>query len=206
MRATLLLADHAVVADGKLYINGGGWSVTGPGAPSAIAVKLDVPWDRANQRLHLRLRLIGQDGEPVTLPGPQGPQPIEITGDAEIGRPAGLVHGADIDFPLAFQIGPLPLQARAALPVGARHRRRDRAGLAPDLQHPDRAGRAGDVRRRSLTGNWNLVRHVRPTAASMREPLCLRGRMNSAALDDSGSCRALSPISVSAPTCSTSHD
>ena len=85
--------------------------MTGLGAPSAIAVKLDVPWDRANQRLHLRLRLIGQDGEPVTLPRPQGPQPIEITGDAEIGRPAGLVHGADIDFPLAFQIGPLPLQA-----------------------------------------------------------------------------------------------
>ena len=65
-----------------IYINGGGWSVTGPGAPSAIAVKLDVPWDRANQRLHLRLRLIGQDGEPVTIPGPQGPQPIQITADA----------------------------------------------------------------------------------------------------------------------------
>ena len=111
MRATMLLADHAVVADGKLYINGGGWSVTGPGAPSAIAIKLDVPWDRANQQLRLRLRLIGQDGEPVLVPGPQGPQPVEITGEAEIGRPVGLVHGADIDFPLAFQIGPLPLEA-----------------------------------------------------------------------------------------------
>ena len=111
MRATLLLADHAVVADGKLYINGGGWSVTGPTpTPSAIAVKLDVPWDRANQKLQLRLRLIGQDGEPVTVPGPDGPAAIEINGDAEIGRPAGLVHGADIDFPLAFQIGPLPLE------------------------------------------------------------------------------------------------
>ncbi len=111
MRATLLLSDHAVVADGKLYINGGGWSVTGPTpAPSAIAVKLDVPWDRANQRLHLRLRLIGQDGDPVTVPGPEGPQPVEITGEAEIGRPQGLVEGADIDFPLAFQLGPLPLE------------------------------------------------------------------------------------------------
>ena len=111
MRATLLLADHAVVADGKLYINGGGWSVTGPTpTPSAIAVKLDVPWDRANQKLQLRLRLIGQDGEAVRIDGPQGPQPVEITGEAEIGRPPGLVHGADIDFPLAFQLGPLPLQ------------------------------------------------------------------------------------------------
>lgn len=110
MRATLMLADHAVVADGKLYINGGGWSVTGPApAPSAIAVKLDVPWDRANQRLQLRLQLIGQDGDPVLLPSSEGPQPVLIEGEAEIGRPAGLVPGADVDFPLAFQIGPLPL-------------------------------------------------------------------------------------------------
>lgn len=105
----MLLADHAVVADGKLYINGGGWSITSPTASSAIAIKLDVPWDRTNQRLTLRLRLLTQDGEPVTVTGPQGPQPIEITGEAEVGRPAGLVPGTDIDFPLAFQIGPLPL-------------------------------------------------------------------------------------------------
>ena len=111
MRATMLLADHAVVSEGKLYINGGGWSVTGPTpTPSAIAVKLDVPWDRANQKLQLRLRLIGQDGDPVMFAGPEGPQPVEITGEAEIGRPDGLPHGADIDFPLAFQLGPLPLE------------------------------------------------------------------------------------------------
>ena len=106
----MLLADHAVVADGKLYINGGGWSVTSPGASSAIAIKLDVPWDRTNQPLQLRLRLLGQDGEQVTVPGSGGPQPVEIVGEAEVGRPAGLAHGADVDFPLAFQIGPLPLQ------------------------------------------------------------------------------------------------
>lgn len=110
MRATLLLADHAVVAEGKLYINGGGWSVTTGGAPSAIAVKLDVPWDRTNHRLQLRLRLVGQDGEPVVVPGPEGPQPVVIAAEAEVGRPPGLAHGADIDFPLAFQIGPLPLE------------------------------------------------------------------------------------------------
>jgi hypothetical protein len=110
VRATLLLADHAVVAEGKLYISGGGWSVTSGGAPSAIAVKLDVPWDRTNERLQLRLRLVGQDGEQVTVPGPEGPQPVEIAAEAEVGRPAGLAHGADVDFPMAFQIGPLPLQ------------------------------------------------------------------------------------------------
>ena len=110
MRVTLLLADYAVVADGKLFVSGGGWSVTTPGAPSAIAMKLDVPWDRANSQLHLRLRLIGQDGEPVVFPGPEGPQPVEINGDVEVGRPPGVLPGADLDFPLVFQIGPLPLQ------------------------------------------------------------------------------------------------
>ena len=36
MKATLLLADAAQAAEGKLYVLGGGWSVTGPGpAPMA---------------------------------------------------------------------------------------------------------------------------------------------------------------------------
>lgn len=110
MRATLLLADHAVVADGKLYVNGGGWSLTGPGpAPSAIALKLDVPWDRAGQRLHLRLKLLGQDGQQVAVAGPQGPVPVQIDGDAQVGRPDGVPEGSDIDLALAFQIGPVPL-------------------------------------------------------------------------------------------------
>ena len=111
MRATLLLADHAVVADGKLYINGGGWSVTGPTpTPSAIAVKLDVPWDRANQKLHLRLRLIGQDGEPVTVPALTARSRLRSRATRRSAVQTGLVHGADIDFPLAFQLGPLPLE------------------------------------------------------------------------------------------------
>ena len=58
MRATQLLCDHAVVAEGKLYISGAGWSVTGPDpAPSAIALKLDVPWDLTNLPIEIRLRL-----------------------------------------------------------------------------------------------------------------------------------------------------
>ena len=30
VKLTMLLCDHATVAEGKLYINGAGWSVTGP--------------------------------------------------------------------------------------------------------------------------------------------------------------------------------
>ena len=38
MKVTLMLADAAQVSEGKLHILGGGWSVTGPPAPSAIAL------------------------------------------------------------------------------------------------------------------------------------------------------------------------
>lgn len=86
----MMLCDHAQVADGKLYISGGGWSFTGPvPSPSAIAIKIDVPWDRTNDQIHLLLRLLGQDGEPVMQDGPIGPQPIQLEADFEVGRPPG---------------------------------------------------------------------------------------------------------------------
>jgi hypothetical protein len=51
VKATLLLADYAVVSDGKLTIVGGGWSQTGP-EPAAFGIGLliQVPWDQANTR------------------------------------------------------------------------------------------------------------------------------------------------------------
>src|SRR5690606_33349476 len=49
LNATLLLADSAQVADGRLFILGGGLGEIGPGPqPMAIAMLLDVPWDQAN--------------------------------------------------------------------------------------------------------------------------------------------------------------
>src|SRR5213078_2286630 len=63
LRATLLLADAAQAVEGKLYVLGGGWSVTGPQpVPMAIALKIDVPWDQANTRHSWRLELLDADG------------------------------------------------------------------------------------------------------------------------------------------------
>jgi hypothetical protein len=111
VKVTLLLADSAQAVDGKLYILGGGWSIIGPEpTPTAIAIKLEVPWDQANRKHAWRLELIDQDGEPVTAPGPDGePRPVEITGEFELGRPAGLKPGTPLDLPLAINLGPLPL-------------------------------------------------------------------------------------------------
>lgn len=115
MKATLLLADFAQVADGKLTVVGGGWSVTGPEpTPFAIAILVQVPWDQANVRHTLRLELLDADGNAVTMETDDGDEePILFFDDLvfEVGRPPGLKPGTPLDFPVAVNSGPLPLPA-----------------------------------------------------------------------------------------------
>jgi len=112
MKVTMLLADSAQEIAGKLYILGGGWSITMPGTPSAIAMKFEVPWDQANQRHQILLELVTSDGEPVLVSTPEGEQvPLRIEGVLEVGRPAGLKPGTPIDAAMAMNLGPLPLEA-----------------------------------------------------------------------------------------------
>lgn len=111
MRVTMFLADAAQEANGKLFILGGGWSVTGPDVPPmAVALKIDVPWTEANRTHQWELVLIDADGNPVLLPAPEGQQELRTGGDFEVGRPPGLVPGTEIDLPLAVNVGPLPLE------------------------------------------------------------------------------------------------
>ena len=50
LRVTMLLADSAQVADRKLYVLGGGLSVIGPRPqPMGVAIRIEVPWDRATR-------------------------------------------------------------------------------------------------------------------------------------------------------------
>ncbi len=52
VRVTLLLCDAAQVADGKLYVLGGGWSLIGPDpTPSAVAIKVDVDWTEVDRTI-----------------------------------------------------------------------------------------------------------------------------------------------------------
>ena len=108
-----MLADSAQEVGGKLYILGGGWSITGPDpVPMAIALKLEVPWDRTNEQHALLLELLDEDGEPVLIPGADGEQvPLQVTGEFEAGRPPGIKPGTPIDSALAVNFGPLPLEA-----------------------------------------------------------------------------------------------
>ncbi len=112
MRVTLLLADAAQAIDNKLYILGGGWSVTGPGPTNfAIALKIEVPWNETNRRHQWRMELLDADGRQVLLAGPSGAQPLVVAGDFEVGRPAGTPDGTPIDLALAVNLGAVPFPA-----------------------------------------------------------------------------------------------
>ena len=107
----MLLCDAAHVAGGKLYILGGGWSITGPDpAPSAIAIKLEVDWHEADRTHHWELFLVDADGREVRFETADGSQTaIEIRGDFTVGRPEGVPEGTPVDLPLAVSLLPLPL-------------------------------------------------------------------------------------------------
>ncbi len=107
----MMLCDAAQVADGKLYILGGGWSITGPDpAPSAIAIKIEVDWNEADAEHHWELYVVDADGKEVGVETPDGTLMIEIRGDFQVGRPDGVPPGSPIDLPLAINLGPLPLE------------------------------------------------------------------------------------------------
>ena len=107
-----MLADSAQAVGGKLYILGGGWSLTGPEPASfALAVKIEVPWDQAGFSHTFRLALFDSDGQVVVNETRDGPQAIEIAAGFEVERAPGLRPGSPIDVPLAFTFAPIPLEA-----------------------------------------------------------------------------------------------
>lgn len=112
MKATLLLADYAVVSDGKLTVVGGGWSQTGPEPSSfGIALLIQVPWDQANTVHTFSVELLDADGAPVVVGGEaEEDEPVAFGGEFEVGRPPGIKPGTPLDFPVAVNSSPLPLE------------------------------------------------------------------------------------------------
>ena len=106
----MLLADAVQAVHGKLYILGGGWSVMGPQpTQTAIAIKIEVPWDQADLPHTWRLELLDSDGRPVLLDTDAEGRPVEMKGEFKVGRPPGLKPGTPLDVPLALTFGALPV-------------------------------------------------------------------------------------------------
>ena len=71
----------------------------------SLAVKLAVPWSRANERISIEATLITDHGEPVLQERDAGEEPVRAEGQMELGRPPGLRHGTPLDatFVLDFE-------------------------------------------------------------------------------------------------------
>src|SRR5260221_4161821 len=100
----LVLCDFAEVINGKLYLQGAGWTRLLANQPFAIAVALfwRIPWGNANQKQEITIRLVTEDGDPFL--DPEG-NPVRADGQIEVGRPPGLKEGASLDAPLAVRLG-----------------------------------------------------------------------------------------------------
>lgn len=85
----LLLADHAEVVGGKLYMMGGGWDVRRIEDFSKpfnmnIAVGVITPWGLANKENRFQLTIEDEDGQKV------GPT---VDGSFTVGRPSNAIEG-----------------------------------------------------------------------------------------------------------------
>lgn len=87
----LILGDYATMADGKLYLQGGGWdrlTIGGKlGQPRTlgIAASVRVPWNETNRTGHLQIEVQYEDGQSLA----------KINSEFKVGRPAEIPEGLD---------------------------------------------------------------------------------------------------------------
>lgn len=131
---TLLLCDSAQAVAGKLYVLGGGWTHIVQNAPAqmGLAIRIHVPWDRANHPLAVEVQLLTEDGEPVDA----GDGPVRALAQLEVGRPPGVRRGAPLSAVLAVNTAPLALAAGRyvwVLAIDGRERAREPFEVAANL-------------------------------------------------------------------------
>jgi hypothetical protein len=110
-KVSMMLADHAQAAEGKLNIIGGGWTVTGPGAvPFAIAISIEMPWSEAGIEHQFKLELVDSNGVTVEVPAPDGSGsgPLVIQGAFPLAAAPGVPRGTPLTTPIALNFAPAP--------------------------------------------------------------------------------------------------
>jgi hypothetical protein len=106
----MILADSAQVADSKLYVLGGGWTMIGPDpTPCAVAILLEVDPPQFGVVHHWELFLEDTDGRAVLVEGPVGLMPIEARGEFQVGDAVSVKSGTSVTVPMAINVGPVPL-------------------------------------------------------------------------------------------------
>lgn len=104
----MILCDAVQVADGKLYVLGGGWTHNfSPNIPTqmALGVVIAVPWIRANEKHVVEVSLLTADGDQVEING----NTVLAGGELEVGRPPGIRAGSQLNTALPFNFNGLVL-------------------------------------------------------------------------------------------------
>lgn len=123
-----MLCDSAVVADGKLYVQGAGWNMLStPQFPFVqsrigIAVVIGVPYTETNREHQLHVRLESEDGQPVPLgpavPAPDQPADMQramgVGAQFNVGRPPVLQPGDRQNLPFAINLDQLGFRVPGA--------------------------------------------------------------------------------------------
>jgi len=112
-----ILADSVASAEGKLYIQGGGWNsiLAQGGFPTrhpriGIGAVIRVPYTATNQTHTFTVRVEDSDGQPLPLgdappgTGAEDGRLYELVGNFTIGRPPTLVPGDEQIVPLAINL------------------------------------------------------------------------------------------------------
>lgn len=96
---TAMLADAATVADGKVYVHGGGWDVINtqavPATHPALAIVLviEFEWSETHVPRSLHVELLDEDDNALG---------VGAVGALTVGHPPGLARGAPISHPIAL--------------------------------------------------------------------------------------------------------
>ena len=94
-------ADHAEAINGKLYLQGAGWTdILQPVGPAGqpgivhlgIALSILIGWNETNRRFPLTLTLRHEDGDEIA----------NVSAQVEAGRPPGVPAGSDFRSVLAI--------------------------------------------------------------------------------------------------------
>ena len=103
----MMLCDAADSVGGKLYILGGGWSQlhtrTPPGI--ALAIKLEIPWEEADEPLAISAMLKTAAGDPWQMDG----NDVAIKGEFALGKPPGLDETVPLDAVFVMHVAGLRL-------------------------------------------------------------------------------------------------
>jgi hypothetical protein len=116
MEIDALVADSAVTAEGKLYLQGAGWNIlSAPGLPLRVpriglGISLRVSWNDTNEVHNFEVRLQDEDGNVLPLgdaapgAGPEDGKIRRLGTGFNVGRPAYLAPGDDQVVPMAMNI------------------------------------------------------------------------------------------------------